>query len=169
MHANRTGVTARLFGRQNKTPAEQLAACIAAIDGLSDLGPYQETHPPFWDAKKHTEITSLRPLADVETIRNAAKLFPLTFAAYRTHHHDLEAQNAARLCVLIWVLQQLYVMRDDEVLGPQAGALATRITAALRRQWGIRDEDVPIDTPYRSWCTKVTRNYRALPLAWRWV
>lgn len=169
MHADRTRVTARLFGQLNKTPAERLAACIAAIDGLSDLGPYQETHPPFWNAEKHTQIATLRPFATVEQVREGAKLFPLTFAQYRSHHFDLEAQNAARLCVLVWVLQQLFAMRHDAELVGQAGALAERISAALRRQWGIRDEDVPIDTPYRAWCSKRTRNLRALPLAWRHV
>lgn len=166
MHANRPIAA---FRDQPQTHAERLAACVSHIDALSSLGPYPEVAPPDWTTEKHLQVQPLRAIQDIDQLRSTAKLFPAVFGAYRSHALDLEAQNAARLAVLVWVLQQLFAMRHDRELAGPAAALTERVTAALRRQWHIRDEDVPIDTPYREWCTRMTRNYRMLPKAWRWV
>lgn len=158
-----------LFGRQSKTPAEQLAACVAAIDGLSELSPRELTYPPFWDAKKHGQIESLRSLPDVESVRGAAQMFPLTFAAFRNHVHDHEAQNAARLCVLVWVAREMFALRADAELSNKAGSMYDRVTRAIEHAWKQDPSDIPMRTPYRLWCSRVTRDHRALPLAWRHV
>jgi hypothetical protein len=152
-----------------ETPAEILAGCVTSLRALSSMAPWQFASPPEWDTKKHLEVESLRPIRDIEALRKQANMFPLAFAAYRTYAHEHEAQNAARLQVLVTVLQRLYRLRDDAEVGAEASTAADRVVRALRDHWGLREIDVPLTTGCREWCTKATRNYRALPLAWRHV
>lgn len=144
-------------------------ACQAATAKGPMMVPFPECNPEGWTHQKHVAIEHMRGVHDVDELRSAAQMFPVDFAVWRTHCHDLEAKNAARLQVLVWVLQILYKMRTDPDLAEIAGTMADKVANTLDRHWGIRSHDIPIDSPYREWCTKVTRNYRMLPKLWRYL
>lgn len=133
------------------------------------LAPHPERNPDAWSVERDQCIMSLRHLEGIDELRARALNFPAEFAAWRTHCHNLEAQNAARLQVLVWCLQTLYALRHDQELAEIAGQLADKIADSLQRGWRIDPSTLPVTGSYRDWCTRATRNYRMLPKAWRYV
>jgi hypothetical protein len=158
-----------MLTRAPQTAGERYMLAVESIKRLGALTPWPDCNPEGWDSDKEQLVSKLRQLDDIEAIRNSALAFPGDFSQWRTHCHDLEAKNAARLQVLVWILQTLYSLRHDEEIAPVASSMADKVADALEQRWNVPTHEIPITGPYRDWCSKVTRNYRMLPKAWRYV
>ena len=156
-----------------KGPAADVArwdACCGATAQADQLAPWPSCSPDGWSQAKDQAIDALRGLSDIDKVRGMAQsTCPRDFGVWRAHCQDIEARNAARLQVLVWVLQTLFKMRHDSELADVAGQMADKIGNTLERYWRIKTQDVPINTAYREWCTRVTMDYAALPKMWRYV
>lgn len=171
MHAEKWGtIVGALLRKGADAPAAKWEACCGAVEQADQLVPWPPSSPGGWTHEKENAVDRLRLLTDIDSIRDAAaSTCPGYFGVWRAHIQDTEAKNAARLQVLIWVAQSLYAMRNDADLSDGAGQMIDKVRRNLETHWKIMAADVPIDTPYRVWCTARTRDYRLLPKAWRFV
>lgn len=159
-----------MLTRAPQSPGERFQLCHESLSRMTSLGPLSETNPPDWNANRDGLVNALHMLAsDVERIRSSAQAFPEDFAAWRNHVHNLEASNAARLQVIVWMLQTLYSLCEDEEIGPAAGQMANKLADVLENSWRLNPLEVPMTGDYRAWCSRVTRNYRMLPKPWRYA
>lgn len=170
MHAEQWGLTVgEILGKGSTSLAAKWQACCAATATAAQMAPFPECNPDGFTHEKHELLDSLHLHSDIDRIRATATMFGLDFGMWRTHCLDLEAKNAARLQVLVWVLRTLGEVSADPELAPAANAIGEKVLRNIEQQWRILPDSVPTDSTYRAWCTRVTRNYRMLPKIWRYV
>lgn len=150
----------------------QFRAALAVAQNPSSLKPLVFSHPAEWDndetgARKHQFVETLRNNSgSVADMRELAQANPLAFGEWRRAVSDHEAQNAAKLQVLVWVLRCMHSRLDDDEDGLVA-KFKYRVQEHLAMDWGIHE--FPLEGDYRPWCVQSTRNLRLLPVAWRFV
>lgn len=136
---------------------------------MAMLSPIAAKFPDGWGnddgARKHQFIDSLRSAGgEIADVREAAQAWPIAFGEWRRYVCDLEAANAAKLQVLIWIVQTLYVLEQED---ESYGRLKYAVMESIDRAWGINE--LPVTGPYREWCVRMTRKPNLLPNAWRYV
>jgi hypothetical protein len=129
------------------------------------LRPPRFVHPEGWDCedgeRKHKFVEDLRNARDIASVRERALGWPIAFGEWRRAVYDHEATCAAKLQVLLWVVQTLHT------LGDEGDELKYKVMEFLDREWKL--SVVPVDGSYRDWCVKQTRKPHLLPNAWRYV
>ena len=167
MHAESWGgLIGRSVGAVGRPDAQREVVLTVASDPAA-FSPMMFSGPPEWRddesaGRWHAFVDSLH-LAGAN-LREACQANPLVFGQWRRAVCDHEAQTAARLQVLAWSVQQLYRF---ESIDREFGELRYRVMEHVSRAWGINE--MPVEGSYRDWCTRMTRNYRLLPKAWRYV
>lgn len=136
---------------------------------MAMMAPVEVSFPDGWDTdegeRKHRFIDDLRKAGrEIADLREAAQAMPLAFGEWRRYVCDIEAANAAKLQVLMWIVQTLHVLEQDD---SDYERLKYDVMKFIDRVWGINE--LPVSGSYRDWCVRMTRKPNLLPNAWRYV
>lgn len=102
---------------------------------------------------------------DPDTLRSIALTQAVAFGTYRVDVQNHEVREAAKLQTLVETLRGLYRLRDRSDKPAKIDRAARLIGDLLVEVWHC--QDVPLEGDHRTWATRKTRDYRALPAAWR--
>lgn len=145
----------------------KVETCREVARNLNWYAPADFRSPPDWCAEDAKVIQNLWRV-DHAKLRDAAQVAPGVVGRWRDHVWNFEGDQAAKLQVIAWVLQQLFVLRDEV---PQAEQLidgmATAAGDLLVNRWKLKN--VPMRGDYRQWAVVSTRRYDLLPKAWRYL
>lgn len=157
--------------------ALEFAACREAMRTPEMLEPLEMSRwrpDEHWTDGESRQIDQLRRLAETfprsafnyAAFRVSAEACSSAFARWRNGVHNLEAAEASKLTLVLWVYRTLYKLRDK--LGPEiVDRMAAGVGDKLEQQW--RCETVPLDGEHRAWAVRSTRRYDLLPRPWRFV
>jgi hypothetical protein len=102
---------------------------------------------------------------DIAEIRERAQAFPVAFGEWRLAASNNEADNSAKLQVLVGAMATAASLAGDPDYDGAAG-MEMSLYEHIRDQWNIK---TPPSGDVREWCVRQTRDYARLPRAWRYV
>lgn len=150
----------------DKRTAATWRACVEVARTLEQYRPIMFRGPDEWDDSRQAWVSGLlRQQHDIEQIRGLAQSAPTEFGRYRVAVLDHEASEAARLGVLLWVMDTLKRIADGGVDVP--AKLTRGIGDVLEHEWRVRS--IPFGGDLRGHATRHTRRYDILPRAWRYA